>query len=437
MILLTILFSVAVLLVLILVVRLNAFLSLILVSIGTGVALGMEVSKVLASIEKGVGSTLGQLSMVLGFGAMLGEILSESGAAQKISNVLLEKLGIKNIHWALLATGFAIGIPMFFNSALVVIAPIIFSLARTTKLPVLYLAIPAVASLSITHGYLPPHPGPAAIANIYKADMSLTLLYGIIIAIPAVILSGIVVGKAMKRFDIVLPDLFQAGSVSTEKLPSFGISVFVALMPVLLMVFSGITKLLFAQNPYISAVSHFVGDPVICLLIAVLAGVWLLGIRNGRNMNEIMETLTKSVKPIAMMLLIIGAGGAFKQVLIDSGVSDAVVALIKDSAFSPLLLAWGIAALLRVCLGSATVAGITAAGIVAPMAHSGLANPELLVLVTGSGSIFFSNVNDTGFWMFKEYFNLSISQTFSSWSVMEAVASVTGLLGVLLLNMFV
>ncbi|MDW7693351.1 gluconate:H+ symporter [Flammeovirgaceae bacterium SG7u.111] len=430
--------GILVLLVLMIAFRLNAFIALILVALGVGIAEGMNVNDVVDSIQKGVGATLGYLVLVLGFGAMLGGLIAESGAAQKITSALTKSFGIKHIQWAIVLTGFIVGIPMFYSVGFVILIPLVFSIAASTGLPMLYVAIPMVASLSVTHGFLPPHPGPTAIAVIYKADIGMTLVYGILIAIPTIVLAGPMFGRLLKNIKVTPPKgLFDTKVVPEDEMPPLWVGVSTALLPVLLMGIAAIVKLQLTEGEPIYEFFTFIGDPIISLLITVIVAIFTLGINRGKDVKEVMGTLTESVKSIAMIMLIIGGGGAFKQVLIDSGVGDYLADILKDSDFSPLVLAWIIAASLRIALGSATVSALTTAGIVLPLIQSQAANPELMVLSTGAGSLMLSNVNDSGFWMFKEYFNLSIAQTFQSWSAMETIVSVMGLLGVLLVNQFV
>lgn len=437
--LITIFLGIVVLLLLIIGFRFNAFIALIIVSLGIGIALDMPFPAVIDSIKKGVGSTLGYLALILGLGAMLGALIAESGAAQNITTKLIDKFGVKNVHWAVILTGFIVGVPMFYSVGFIILIPIIFSIAQSTKLPILYVGIPMVASLSVTHGFLPPHPAPTAIAELYGADISLTLLYGLIIAIPTIIIAGPIFGSTLKNFKTKEQpkDLFPLKEIPAEQLPSLGISILTALMPVILMTLSAVAKLTLAEDTIVFQILNFLGDPVIAILLAVLLAVYTLGLNTGRTMKSVMDSLGDSVKVIAMILLIIGAGGAFKQVLIDSGTGEDIKALMEGSQISLLLLAWTIAAIFRVALGSATLAALTAGGIVFPLIGGSDVSPELLVLATGAGSLTLSNVNDTGFWMFKEYFNLTIWETFRSWTVMETIVSIVGLIGCLLLDTFI
>jgi gluconate transporter len=431
--------AVVVLLLLMLRFKLNAFLALMLTAFGTGFALGMPVETVLKSVEKGVVGTLGQLVWVIGFGAMLGELLAQSGAIQQISTRLIGFFGEKRIQWAVLISAFLIGIPMFFNAAFVLLIPIVYSLAKSTKLPLLYLGVPMVAALSVTHGYLPPHPGPMAISNLYKADILKVMLYGLIVAVPAVIAGGILTGNLMRKIAVKMPDLFSKNTsenTDSGQLPTLSICLISALSPLIFMILGSFLTL-FSQISELKYLGNLMVDPSVSLLFSVILATYLLGLKQGKMLSELMPILVYSLKPILMILLIIGGGGAFKQVLVDSGVGKEIGDAMLRLPVSPLLLAWLITATLRVCLGSSTVAGLTAAGLMAPLADSSGVSRELLTLATGSGSIFFSNVNDTGFWMFKEYFGTTIGQTFRSWSVMEAIVSLVGLGGVMLLSLIV
>jgi Gnt-I system high-affinity gluconate transporter len=433
---LIVVFGIIVLLLLIMGLRVNAFLALILVALGVGVAEGMPLLDVVQSIQAGVGNTLGSLALILGFGAMLGAMVAESGAARQITDRLVRRFGLKHIQWALVLTGFIVGVPLFYSVGFVMLIPVIFAIANATNLPLLYVGIPMVASLSVTHGFLPPHPAPTAISVIYQADISLVLLYGVILAIPTIIIAGPIFGGALRHMESKpRQDLFRQIEPPSRP-PSFAVSVATALIPVVLMGLAAIAKLFFPAEGILAQTFSFLGDPVIALLLALLIAIYTLGLRTGRTMKDIMDGLVESVKAIAMILLIIGAGGAFSQVLRDSGVGDYIAEAMRHTKMSPLLLAWLIAATLRIALGSATVAALTAAGIAAPMIGATSVNPELLVLATGAGSLTCSQVNDTGFWLFKEYFNLSIIDTLKTWTVMETIISLVGLAGCLVMDWF-
>jgi Gnt-I system high-affinity gluconate transporter/Gnt-II system L-idonate transporter len=436
--LLIVLFGVIALLILTLAFRLNAFIALVLVALGVGVAEGMAVRDVLVSLQKGIGDTLGSLVLILGFGAMLGNLLSESGAAQRITYGLIKRFGKKNLQWAMVLTGFIVGLPMFYNAGFVVIMPLVFAVAISAELPLLYVGIPAAAALSVTHGFLPPHPGPTAIAVIFEADITLTLLYGLLIAVPTIVVAGPIFTRFLKNIKTEPPqNLFVLKHLKEEEMPAYGISIITALVPIALMATSAVLTILLPATSPVRIVFEFIGDPVMALLISVLVAMYTLGLNRGKTMPETMKIFTDSIAGIAMILLIIGGGGALKQVLVDSGVGNEVTGLLSGTTLSPLFLAWAITALLRVCLGSATVAAITGAGIVLPLVATAGVSAELMVLSIGAGSLMFSHVNDPGFWMFKEYFNLTIPQTIATWSIMETIVSVMGLVGVLLLEPFI
>ena len=416
--------------------KVNPFLSLLIVAITAGLLLGMPPAQLVKSIEKGVGSTLGGLALILCLGAVLGKILEASGAAEKIAVTLIKKFGEKNIQWAVLLTGFLIGIPLYYNAGFVILVPLVFMLARKTGLPLLYIAIPMAAALSTTHCFLPPHPGPVVLVNAFNADMGKVLMYGIIIAIPAVIVAGPLLGRLVKGITSSQANLFSPVDTEQKELPAALPSFLIALLPVLLISLAVIAQN-FLTDGFLKTFFLFIGDSTIALLIAVLLALYAFGIRNNIPMEKLMKWVSDGISGIAMILLIITAGGVFKQVLQDSGTGDYIASFSSKWQMPPLIFAWVITALLRVTIGSATVAGITAAGIVAPLVTTGVASPELMVLAVGSGSVFGSHINDSGFWMYKEFFQLSLKQTFLSWTVMETLISILGLMGVLLLNYFI
>lgn len=418
--------------------KLNGFISFILVSLFVGIAEGMEPITVVSSIQKGIGNILGFLVLILGLGAMLGKLVAESGAAQRITTKLVDKFGKKNIQWAVVLTGFIVGIPMFYSVGFVILVPLVFTIAAATGLPLLYVGLPMLASLSVTHGYLPPHPAPTAIAATFNADISKTLLYGIIVAIPAIIVAGPLLSRTMKNINASpLKELMNPTILKDHEMPGTGISIFTALLPVILMAIAALAALLLPGDSVLTSILVFCGDPVMAMLISVLVAIYTLGLARGKKMKEVMDTVGDAVKGITMVLLIIAGAGALKQVLIDSGVSEYIGDALSGSSVSPLILAWLIATIIRVCVGSATVAGLTAAGIVLPLIEGTGTSAELMVLAIGSGSLMLSHVNDSGFWLFKEYFNLSIKDTIKSWTLMETTVGIMGLIGVLILNQFI
>ena len=415
--------------------KLNAFITFIIVSLFVGIAEGMTLETVVQSIQNGIGNTLGFLVMILGLGAMLGKLVADSGAAQRITSKLVSKFGIKNIQWALVLTGFIVGIPMFYSVGFVILVPLVFTVAAATGLPLLYVGLPMLASLSVTHGYLPPHPAPTAITVMFDADLGKTLVYGIIIAIPAIIIAGPLFSRTIKNIKATpLKEFINPKILEDHEMPGLGISIFTALLPILLIATATLADLFLPEDFYLNPIIGFLGNPVIAMLIAVLVAIYTLGLARGKKMPEVMVSVSSSISGITMVLLIIAGAGALKQVLIDSGVSDYIAGMLQGSAISPLLLAWFIATVIRVCVGSATVAGLTAAGIVLPLVSNPGVSAELMVLAIGSGSLMLSHVNDGGFWLFKEYFNLSVKDTLRTWTVMETTVGVIGLIGVLVLN---
>jgi Gnt-I system high-affinity gluconate transporter len=416
--------------------KVSPFIALLIVAIVVGLLMGMPIPKVVASIEKGVGSTLGGIALIICLGAVLGKMLEKSGATHQISGTLINAFGKKNIQWAIVVTGFLVGIPLYYNAGFVILVPLVFSIAVNSGLPFFYIAIPMAASLSTTHAFLPPHPGPALLITSFKADMGRTLIYGLILAIPLVIIAGPILGRMLQKIQVNVLDnpLYSGADAKKENLPSVWSSFLIALLPVILITSRVVVENFTEGDSPLRNIMYLLGDATVALLLSVLCAIYFFGLRMGKTMDGIMKWLNEAISGIALIVLIIASGGVFKQVLIDSGTDRYITDLSKEWNMPPLVFGWIVAALLRVTLGSATVAGIAAAGIVAPLIGEGV-SPELMVLSVGAGSIFFSHVNDTGFWMFKEFFNISLKQTFLTWSLMETVISVLGLGGVLLLEM--
>lgn len=418
--------------------KISPFLSLLIVAIIVGLLLGMQPSELVVSIEKGVGSTLSGLALIICLGAVLGKILEASGAINQITSNLIKNFGERHVQWAVLLTGFLVGLPLYYNAGFVILVPLVFSVARKTGLPLLYIAIPTAASLSATHCFLPPHPGPVVLVNAFEADLGLTLVYGLALVIPTVIVAGPFLGRIVKNIGATANrNSIQEQPIEPANPPSPFASFIVALMPVLLISIAVVVDTFFKSDGPAYSIIQFFGNPNIALLTSVLLAVYFFGIRKGTDMTTVMKWLTEGITSIAMILLIITAGGVLKEVLIDSGTGKYITAFSSEWQINPYIFAWIITALLRIALGSATVAGLTAAGIVSPLAVTGQVSPELMVLAVGAGSVFCSHINDTGFWMFKEFFNLSLKQTFLSWTVMESLMSVLGLIGVLILQQFV
>ncbi len=438
--------------------KFDAFFALLITSFIVGVLSAMDFLTILDSILKGIGNTMGNIILILAFGAMLGKLIEESGAAHTITYKLTDLFGIKNIQYAILITGFLVGLPMMYNASFLVLIPLIYTFSSTTKLPLMYLGIPLSATLSIAHGYLPPHPAPTYVSFVYGADVNHTLLYGLVPVIPACILAGIVLSKFFRKIDVKPPEeLYEEKHFTKEELPGLGRSVFTAISPVILMLIGAAIDIIIGKDVdyqvyYVERMANaslsvvvaklievfkFLSDPNVALMMAVLIGLYTLGIKQGREMGDLMKSMGKSVGAVAMIILIIAAGGAFSQVLKDSGVNEYIKVVATGIEFNPLILAFSVAAVIRLAVGSATVATMTAAGIVLPIVEGSGIRPELMVLATGSGSLLFSHFNDIGFWMFKEYYNVSIKQTFAIWTVMETIVGFVGLFCALLLNLVI
>ena len=423
---------------LIVICRLNAFIAFIIVAIGIGIGQGMPLGALVSSVEKGIGNTLGFLVMILGLGAMLGKLVAESGAAQQITNGLIRIFGVKNTKAAVMLTGFIVGITMFYSVGFVILVPLVFTVASANGLSLIGVGLPMLAALSVTHGFLPPHPAPSALSVMFYADIGKTLLYGIILAIPAILISGPLLTLFLPKVEAKpLKEFMASKTFNASELPSLTNSLLTALLPVLLIGFATIISSFLNVNSTLYDLVNFIGNPVIALLLTLLIGTYTLGVARGKSMDDIMKIYATAASGITMVLLIISGAGALKQILIDSGVSQYIGGLLPITSLSPLLIGWIIATLIRFSVGSATVAGLTTAGIVLPLVQTTDVSPELMVLAIGSGSLMLSHVNDSGFWLFKEYFNLSVKETISTWTVMETSIGISGLLGVLFLNQFI
>jgi Gnt-I system high-affinity gluconate transporter len=412
----------------------NAFLAFLTVSIGVGLALGLAPKLLINAIGQGLGDTLGSVVGIIVLGAMLGKLVADSGAAQQITTVLTGSLGPQFIPWTLMLAGLLIGIPLFYNVGFVLIIPLIFSVAYRHQLPAVYVGLPMLASLSVLHGFLPPHPAPTALVGQFHASLGLTFGYGLLVAVPAIILAGPVYARTLRGIVSAPLAGFIAEPLPTQALPSSLNSFISSLLPVLILSAAlGLRVILPSSSP-LAPVLALIAEPLVVLLLSVVIATFSLGVARGRTLANVMEAHNSSVKDIASILLVIGGAGVLKQVLVASGASQEIGTSLQGIGLPPLVLGWVLAALIRVCLGSATIAGLTAAGIMLPTIAQSHVNPNLLVLAIGAGSLAFSHVNDAGFWLFKEYFNLSISDTLRSWTAMETIVSVVGLAGVLLLN---
>ena len=417
--------------------KLNPFLAFLLVSLLAGWWLGIPIDQLTRSVKRGMGDMLGELVIIICTGAMLGKLVAESGAAQQISTSLMKVFGRRYFHWAMMATGFIVGIPLFYSVGFVLMVPLVFSVVYQTKLPALFVGIPMLASLSVTHGFLPPHPSPSALVTQFHGNIGTTLLYGIIVSLPAIIIAGPLFAQTLKKIPCEPLQTFQPKERAVDQLPGVWTSFTSALLPVFLLLISTAIPYLTPLSENGKKVIGFLGDPVIVMLFSLFFATITLGIRNGMTRVTIMDHFGVAVKDIALILLIVAGAGALKQVLVDSGVSDSIASSLQGIHINPLLLGWIMAALIRICLGSATVAGLTAAGIMAPVITATGTDPNLMVLSIGAGSVMCSHVNDSGFWLFKEYFNLSLKDTFRSWTVMESIVGVVGLISVLILDVII
>jgi Gnt-I system high-affinity gluconate transporter len=417
--------------------KINAFLAFLIVSILAGFLLGVEPAKIIGSVQKGMGDMLGSLIIVVVAGAMLGKLAAESGAAQRIAGGMMNLFGAKYIQWALLVTGFIIGIPLFYNVGFVLVVPLIFSVAQRYNFPVVFMAVPMMAALSVTHGFLPPHPSPTALVAQFGADMGTTLFYGILIGFPTSVIAGPLFSRAVKKIKAPMLSTFKSADLPESQLPGLGISITSSLLPVILLALTTVLSMGEIENQTVRTAVGFFSDPAIVMLLSLAVATYTLGLRMGMKMQRIMNIYVDAVKDITILLLIMGGAGSLKQILIDSGVSAEIATLLNGLDVHPLILGWSIACLIRVCVGSATVAGLTAAGIVLPLLSQPGVDPNLMVLAVGAGSLMFSHVNDSGFWLFKEYFNLSIKDTIRSWSLMETIVAIAGIIGVMILDVFI
>jgi GntP family gluconate:H+ symporter len=414
--------------------RVHPFIALVSVSIAMGVAAGMPLGASVKAFQDGVGSALGFIAVVVGLGTMLGKMMVESGAATRIATTLIERFGEARVHWAIMVVAFIVGIPVFFQVGFVLLVPLVFTVARRTGMSVIKIGIPLVAGLSVVHGMLPPHPAAMLAVSAYEADVGRTILYGLIVGLPTAALAGPIFGAWIARrvappAENPLAEQLE-GASSVAGAPGFAISLFTVLIPVILMLLASAADVLLEPVSRTRILLDFVGQPTVALLLALIAsfGTLRLGTATRFTAEQVRAFLNDCLGPTATIILVIGAGGGFNQVLVASGVGRAVAALARDSSASPLVLAWAIAALIRVATGSATVAMTTAAGIVAPIAASSPGtNRELLVLATGAGSLVLSHVNDSGFWLIKEYFNMTVADTLETWTVAETIIGVAGL----------
>ena len=423
--------------------RVPPFAAFIAISLAAALCFGMPLSDIGKSLERGVGDMLGGLTAIICFGAMFGRIIADSGAARSISRALIGAVGDRLILVAMALTGLIVGIPLFYSVGFVVLVPLLFSLGPRTKLPAVQLGIPLVCGLSIAHGFLPPHPAPMALVKLFGADVGLTLTYGLIVGGIALMIAGPLLALTLKgvrpqagsEARSPAPASFTADSQPQERLPGPFNSCFTALLPVALI--SASTVLAYVQHGSgrFEAAVAFIGQPTVVLLMSLIYATFSLGVVSGMNIKTLMHAYGASLKDVSAILLILAGAGALKQVFVDSGVSGQLAAWLQTIPLPPLILGWLIATAIRIALGSATIAGLTAASIMVPIVVASHVDPNLMVLSIGAGSLMCSHVNDAGFWLFKEYFNLDLRDTFRSWTLMESVAGTIGLLCVLALSL--
>lgn len=420
--------------------KLNSFLALLISAMVVGVLNGMPLPDLVKTITSGVGGTLGSLLLIIGLGAVLGKLMVDSGAAQRVATTLLNKFGIKNVQWAIIIVGAIFGIAVFYEVAFIILAPLVISIAVEAKTPYIRLGVTMVAAATLSHSLFPPQAGPVALVEAYGADMGMVYIFGFAVFIPAVIIAGILLPKVkfIRNMDFPVPPLLQkAKEFKEDEMPSFAVSLIVPLLPAIIITTATILNVFVSEGTLFYQIINFFGSSVISMLIAVLVAIFVFGIRSGRSMDEVMASFTEAIKGVAMIFCIVGAGGAFKQVILDSGVGDYIAQLMQNTTISPLIMAWFITALLRIATGTGVVSAITAAGIVGPLMSTFNVNPVLMVLATACGSNTITHVNDASFWLFKEYFNLSIKDTFKTWGLLLFTTSIVGLSVVLILNMFI
>ncbi|MFL5635644.1 MAG: GntP family permease [Gemmatimonadaceae bacterium] len=418
--------------------KVHPFIALVLVSLAMGVTAGMSPTAAIKAFQDGVGNVLGFIAIVVGLGTMLGKVMAESGAATRIATTLIAAFGEARVHWAIMIVAFIVGIPVFFQVGFVLLVPLVFTIARSTGMSLIKIGIPLVAGLSVVHGMLPPHPAAMLAVGIFNADIGRTILYGLLIGLPTAALAGPVFAQWIApRIELPAynPVAAQLEGIQSQAMPGFGVSVFTVLIPVILMLVASTSDITIVSASGVGTGLKFVGQPIVALLIALLFSFWSLARARRFTRSDLLKMCNDCLAPTAAILLVIGAGGGFNQVLVQSGVGRAIAGVAIGSHVSPLILAWLVAALIRVATGSATVAMTTAAGIVAPIAVAlPGTNAELLVLATGAGSLVLSHVNDAGFWLIKEFFNMSVPQTLKTWTVAETIIGVAGLAFTLVLS---
>ncbi|GHV54721.1 gluconate transporter [Deltaproteobacteria bacterium] len=421
---------------LVILVKLNGFLSLLLAALFVGLLQGMDFLAIVTSIEAGLGGTLGHLGLIIALGAILGKLLSDGGGAQRIATTFINTFGEKHVEWGMCMAAFVLGAILFWEVSFVLLLPIVYTVAMEARVRLLRVAIPFVMSITIAHCFLPPHPGPVAIAGIFNANLGLVLFYGLLVSIPAAVIFGPGVAKLYK-WDVEIPhNLATRTDFKEEEMPGFGISLLTALAPVFLILIGVVVQFIMPKGFFVTNVLRFIGHADIAMLLAVLMALYVFGTRGQkRTIGQQMKSVEAGLMSMGAILFVIGGGGAFKQVILDSGIDKYIAQVTSMWAISPLVLGWLVTVCIRFCVGSATVTVLTASAIVLPIQQASGASPELMVLAIATASIFGGPPNDAAFWMVKEYFNLSITQTVKFWSVQASLLAIFGLLGVLSLNM--
>ncbi|WP_248136694.1 gluconate:H+ symporter [Pseudomonas sp. W2Jun17] len=408
--------------------RLNPFIVITLVSIGLALMAGMPADTIMGSYEAGVGKTLGHIALVVALGTMLGKMMAESGGAEQVARTLINRFGERNAHWAMVCIAFLVGLPLFFEVGFVLLVPIAFTVARRVGVSILMVGLPMVAGLSVVHALVPPHPAAMMAVLAYNASVGQTVLYAILIGIPTAIIAGPVYAKfIVPHIHLPAENPLEREFIEREprtRLPSFALTMGTILLPVVLMMIGGWANVISTPGSGFNQFLLFIGNSVIALLVATLVSFWTLGLAQGFNRESILKFTNECLAPTASITLLVGAGGGLNRILVDAGVTNEILGLAHAFHLSPLVMGWLFAALMRIATGSATVAMTTASGVVAPVALGlGYPHPELLVLATGAGSVIFSHVNDGGFWLIKEYFNMTVIQTFKTWTVLETLIS--------------
>lgn len=429
----SVLLAVGLLTVLIAWAKVQPLLAFVVAALAAALLLGVPPAQIPGAIEKGIGDLLGSLVVVICLGAVFGKLIADSGAARRIATCLIGALGPSRLPIALTVTGLVVGVPLYYNVGFVLLVPLILSLVFQSGRPAVALAIPLLAGLSIAHGFLPPHPAPTALVTTVHADMGTTLLYGLVVAIPTLAIAGPLFATTLRRIP-AMPPLFASAAAADDDLPGTFISFATALLPVLLL---GAGTLATMARPDLAPALAFWTNPLTVMLLSYALAVVTLGLARRKRLPAVMAGAQDAMREIAPILLIIAGAGALKQVLVVSGVSAELGGMLGRLPVPPLVLGWSVATAIRICLGSATVAGVTAGGIVAPLVQSAGVDANLMVLAIGAGSLMCSHVNDSGFWMFKEYFGLSLADTFRSWTLMETLVGVFGLLFVRLLSLVI